>query len=110
MTTSVDTNFRPPTREECLDAAAEVIARVWAQQQGRRLRPSSVQTPWLTILEAAEYMRLGKRTIEHLVAAEQLASSVVETKIGSRNPRRLIHRDDCDNYLRARRHDTNVRY
>ena len=60
------------------------------------MNPPSIPTPWMSIAETAEYMRLGKRTVEALVAAERLASSVIETIPGSTEPCRLIHRDDAD--------------
>jgi excisionase family DNA binding protein len=73
------------------------------------MNPPSIPTPWLTVEETAEYTRLSLSTVNRLIAAEKIASSVIETRPGTRNARRLIHRDDCDAYLKSCRTATNVR-
>jgi excisionase family DNA binding protein len=56
--------------------------------------PNGHGSPWLSLDEAAEYVRLSRRTLEREIAKGCLRASA----IGSR---RLLHRDELDAYLRA---------
>lgn len=51
-------------------------------------------SPWLTIREAADRLRISERTVARHLARGRLRS----VHFGSR---RLLHRDDCDELLRA---------
>lgn len=46
-------------------------------------------SPWLSVAEAAAYLRVSERTIERLIRRRRLPS----TTLGRR---RLVHRDDLD--------------
>jgi excisionase family DNA binding protein len=51
-------------------------------------------SPWLSIDEAAAYLRVSPRTLERRIAKGRVRS----TSIGRR---RLLHRDDLDELVRA---------
>lgn len=71
---------------------AVVDARVAVALENRTEEASS---PWLSVREAAAYVRASERTIERLVTSNRIPS----TTLGRR---RLLHRNDLDNFLRAR--------
>ena len=50
-------------------------------------------SPWLSIDEAADYLRTSSRTIERGIAKGRLRSSTL-------GRRRLLHRDDLDAFAR----------
>lgn len=56
--------------------------------------PTDQSTPWLSIAEAADYLRVSERTIERWILNGRLRS----TTIGRR---RILHRDDLDAVARA---------
>jgi excisionase family DNA binding protein len=51
-------------------------------------------SPWLTLEDAADYLRVSTKTIERRIKAKRVRS----TTIGRR---RLLHRDDLDRLARA---------
>lgn len=53
-------------------------------------------SPWMTVAEAAVYVRASDRTVERLVTGKRIRS----TTLGRR---RLLYRDDLDVYLRSNR-------
>ncbi len=46
-------------------------------------------SPWLSVAEAAEYLRTSERTVQRLVKRGRVRSSTI-------GRRRLLHRDDLD--------------
>ena len=46
-------------------------------------------SPWLSVAEAAEYLRTSERTVQRLVKRSRVRSSTI-------GRRRLLHRDDLD--------------
>lgn len=50
-------------------------------------------SPWLTLDEAADYLRVSPRTLERLLEAGRVRTSTV-------GRRRLVHRDELDAYMR----------
>lgn len=62
----------------------DVTARVLAELYGR-----NAGSPWLSEAEAADHLRVSKRTVQRMVAQGRVRS----TTIGRR---RLLHRDDLD--------------
>lgn len=52
------------------------------------------QTVWMTVAEASEYLRVSQRTLERLLAAGEVRSTVVER-------RRIIRREWLDEYAAA---------
>jgi excisionase family DNA binding protein len=73
--------------------ALERLADERAQTALVALRDST-PSPWLSIQEAAGYLRTSERTIQRLVKRGRLRS----TTLGRR---RLLHRDDLDTFVRA---------
>ncbi|QOH55219.1 helix-turn-helix domain-containing protein [Rhodococcus rhodochrous] len=53
-------------------------------------------TPWMTVKEAAAYIKRHPQTVLHLLHTEQ----IVGFQASGRNGEWRIHRDDLDNYLR----------
>ena len=51
-------------------------------------------SPWLSISEAAEYMRVSERKVQRVISSGRLRS----TTLGRR---RLLHRDDLDAFMSA---------
>jgi excisionase family DNA binding protein len=51
-------------------------------------------TPWYTLEEAADYMRISERTLERLVSDGRIRTHTI-------GRRRIAHRDVLDAYLRA---------
>jgi excisionase family DNA binding protein len=51
-------------------------------------------SPWLSIGEAAEYLRTSERTVERLIEKKRIRSSAI-------GRRRLLRRDDLDTLLRS---------
>jgi excisionase family DNA binding protein len=77
---------------EVLDALDELVSeRVEAKLEART---NGAGTPWLSIAAAAKYLGLSERTLERELARGRLRSSTV-------GRRRLLHRDELDNYVRA---------
>ena len=54
----------------------------------------TASSPWLTVSEAAEYLRTSERTVQRLVKRGRIRTSAV-------GRRRLLHRDDLDAYMQA---------
>ena len=71
--------------ERCVD---ERVRAALAEHRDRS------DPPWLTIAEAADYLRVSERTVDRLVARRRLRSSTI-------GRRRLVSRDDLDAYMRA---------
>jgi excisionase family DNA binding protein len=78
----------PPELVEAIAqrAAAIVLERV-TQVDG-------AGSPWLSMSEAAEYLRISERKLQRLVAADRIRS----TTLGRR---RLLRREDLDAFMRA---------
>lgn len=53
-------------------------------------------TPWLTVSEAAAYLKRHPQTVLHLLHTEQLKGFQASGRNGSWR----IHRDDADTYMR----------
>lgn len=70
--------------DEQLAAIAERVAALLGAGQA-----NGTSSPWMTISEAAEYLRISERTLDRRIAGRRIRS----TTIGRR---RLLHRDDLD--------------
>lgn len=55
-------------------------------------REAAEGSPWLSIAEAANYLRCSERKVHHLIAGRGVRSSTV-------GRRRLLHRDDLDGFM-----------
>lgn len=73
---------------ELVREVGELRARVLELEEGE----TSPRSPWLSIAEAADYLRTSERTVHRLVSRNRVRS----TTIGRR---RLLHRHDLDAYL-----------
>jgi excisionase family DNA binding protein len=75
-----------------IDAIEELVAERVAEE----LAAVSVNgsSPWLTLDEAAEYLRVSARTLERSIAVGRLRSSTI-------GRRRLLHRDDLERFAAA---------
>jgi excisionase family DNA binding protein len=51
--------------------------------------PVTPPSPWLTVSEAADYLRTSERTVQRLVTRHRVCSATI-------GRRRLLHRDDLD--------------
>ena len=56
--------------------------------------PTDQSTPWLSIAEAADYLRVSERTIERWIAERT-------SPLDDDRPATLLHRDDLDAVARA---------
>jgi excisionase family DNA binding protein len=54
-----------------------------------KMSEGSNGSPWLSLTEAADYLRVSERTLDRLVKRSRVRSSTV-------GRRRLFHRDDLD--------------
>lgn len=75
---------------EALEAIARRAAEVVLEQLGR----ADAGSPWLSLDEAADYLRVNRRTVERLIARGRVRS----TTLGRR---RLLHRDELDSLAGA---------
>lgn len=73
-----------------VEAIAERAAELVLEQLGQ----TDAGSPWLSLDEAAEYLRVNRRTVERLVARGRVRS----TTLGRR---RLLHRDELDSWAAA---------
>jgi excisionase family DNA binding protein len=76
---------------------AQAIERIVDERVAARLAErehASGSTPWLTVAEAGERLRVSERTIERWLERGRVRSSTI-------GRRRLLHRDDLDAYVRA---------
>lgn len=71
---------------DALEAIAQRVAEIVLEQLGETKGFSS---PWLSLAEAAHYLRVSERQLQRLLARGKVRS----TTIGRR---RLLHRDDLD--------------
>ena len=77
-----------------VDAIERLVdARVEAALREHDANGSS-GSPWLTVLEAADYLRVSGRTLERLLERGRVRTSTI-------GRRRLLHRDELDAYTRA---------
>ena len=77
-------------RIELPNGALEALAQRAADIVIERLRDEHPNgSPWLSMAEAAEYLRVSKRQVQRLVSDDRVRSSFV-------GRRRLLHRDDLD--------------
>ena len=73
----------------------EAVEQLVAEQVREALDVTpATGTPWLSLDEAAGYLRVSERTLERLIAKGKLRSSTL-------GRRRLLHRDDLDALARA---------
>lgn len=56
--------------------------------------PNGSGSPWLSLDEAADYLRVSVRTLERRIAGQRVRSATI-------GRRRLLHRDDLDQLARA---------
>lgn len=76
---------------ELVDAIEQLVAEgVAVALQSEQ----STGSPWLSLDEAAEYLRVSQRTLERRIARGSVRSSPI-------GRRRLIHRDDLDALART---------
>lgn len=54
-------------------------------------------TPWLTFKEAAQYLRLGTRTLERYIAEREVPCHYVGS---AARPKRLFHKDELDEWVK----------
>jgi excisionase family DNA binding protein len=73
------------------DEFVEAVARRSAEIVLDRLREESAAgtSPWLSLGEAAAYLRVSERQVQRLVKGGRIRSSTI-------GRRRLLHRDDLD--------------
>lgn len=76
---------------EIVDALLELMDEKVAAAAGAGGQPVS---PWLSIAEAAEYLRTSERTVERMIARGRIRS----TTIGRR---RLLRREELDAFAAA---------
>jgi excisionase family DNA binding protein len=76
---------------EAIELIAHRAAELVLQEIGTTNGSGS---PWLSLRDAAEYVRLSERTLEREIARGRLRSSTV-------GRRRLLHRDELDRFARA---------
>lgn len=79
---------------ELTPAQLEAIALRAAEIVAARAQPSDSRSPYLTITEAAEYLRTGRQRIDNLLS-ENVLTRVKEGK------RTLIARAELEAYLRG---------
>lgn len=65
-----------------------------------------MSTVWMTTNEAASYMRISKDTLALILAngdleSYQSPSDALKGRHVANTHRRLIHRDDCDRWIRS---------
>ena len=73
---------------ELVRVVEELRARVQELEQGE----TAPRSPWLSIAEAADYLRTSERTVHRLVNRNRVRSMTI-------GRRRLLHRHDLDAYL-----------
>ena len=84
----------PPAALEALAAAlVPAVADELERRQRAREAPAS---PYLTIPEAADYLRCSRQRVDNLLSAR----SLTRVKDGSRT---LVRREEVERYLRAKR-------
>lgn len=71
---------------DALEAIAQRAAELVLEQLGK---VNGAASPWLTLTEAADYLRVSERQLQRLLASGKVRS----TTIGRR---RLVHRDELD--------------
>lgn len=71
--------------EEALDAIAARAAQIVLERTGEHKDSS----PWLTVSEAADYLRVSERTVHRMIESGRVSAGTV-------GRRRLLHRDDLD--------------
>jgi excisionase family DNA binding protein len=80
-------------RERLLAALSPEIVGALLELMDEKVAAAAAVTdgtsPWLSIPEAAAYLRMSERTVERLVARGRVRSTTV-------GRRRLFHRDDLD--------------
>jgi excisionase family DNA binding protein len=82
-----------PPALDGVEAWVRAIVREEVQAQMAVFQPQS--NDWLTVREAADYLRVSQRTLERLIAAGELRSTNVER-------RRLVRREWLDAFAEAR--------
>ena len=85
---------RPPNVLEALaEALRPLVVELVEQELDRRLAeqddPARSGSPWLSIAEAADYLRVSERKLARLIESGRVRSSTI-------GRRRLLHRDDLD--------------
>ena len=89
---------------------AELVAELLAER-GSSAIASTAQRPaarpedpqaWMTVKEAAEYLRIHPKTVLRLLASEQITAGtgLVGYQVTTPNGTWRIHRDDADAYQR----------
>jgi excisionase family DNA binding protein len=78
--------------DEQLAELARQVAPLVAERLAREVAPGG--SPWLSIVDAADYLSVSPRTIEREIARGRLHSSPV-------GRRRLIHKNDLDALARS---------
>jgi excisionase family DNA binding protein len=92
----------PPSAQAAFNQLAEELADELAQLRNELREwietdpPSPRQRELLTPEEAADVLRISRRSVETMIAAGDL--SVMD--VGPNGGKRLIHRDNLDAYLR----------
>lgn len=90
MTEPLD--LRAAFAPELVEALEQLVdERVAAALEAARTRQG---TPWLTLAEAAEHLRISQRKLNGLLKQGRVHSAYI-------GRRRLVHRDDLDLFLRA---------
>jgi excisionase family DNA binding protein len=57
-------------------------------------RPEGSSSPWLTVPEAADYLRTSERTVQRLLKRRRIRTSAI-------GRRRLLRREDLDTFMEA---------
>ena len=81
-------------REALLRSLAPEVVDAFVQLVDERVGAGTEDTrepcsPWLSLAEAADYLRMSERTIQRLVGRGRVRSATI-------GRRRLVHRDDLD--------------
>ncbi len=76
---------------EFLELVAQRAAQLVLERQRQQPEPRS---PWLTLPEAAEYLRVSERTLERFIARGRVRAATV-------GRRRIVHRGELDRLAHA---------
>ena len=89
------TDLRATFSPELVEALERLVdERVQAAVAELHPNGAGSSSPWLSLSEAAEYLRTSERTVQRLVKRSRIRTSTI-------GRRRLFHRDDLDALARA---------
>jgi excisionase family DNA binding protein len=74
--------------------AIEQLVEERVREQLEAAGTPSTSSPWLSLEEAGDYLRVSTRSLERRIAKRRIRSTTV-------GRRRLLHRDDLDEFAKA---------